>query len=275
MMPRINGVAVYLKVNQDQVIPAVGGYIGELEKEDLIELTAWTGKNFHGFLVTGKKNSNERLVTPRKNQAKEPHYAVYKQTVAMMTNPQGAVFPRPKQNDIRLLELGDGGAFRIWEIALISQDGHFFLTKQCAYEARCYRGGKEGDKLVCPQFVNWPDMLSWLEALYAEHLEALPHIGEQLPPQSALPAEKLAPETARVIWWNLREQYGMAAVDKSVSANSVARIHWSQVAPRSENGLAYLTAGELIRYQAVRSPAPSPEKRATSFVCELVGVRPA
>lgn len=270
-MNTINEVGIYLLVNNEQVKLGEDGYVGELHEADTVVLGVITGRNeIVGISVDGRKNVEfRRNLAPQLELGEET--TVYRQNVTVKFGEKTGVWHTEyPQNHLRLLDFaGPSGSCRMWEITLISQGGRFFVTVQDTYGwFSCYRD--ENGRIACPQFPQWPQMITFIGDLLLNQIDDLPPVSTyQTKAAITAPDNK---EFGRVVWWNSAQGLGMAAVNKSVSSNGMARIHWSQLLkPRTANGLAYLETGELVRWQATREPHQR-TTRNTTFVSELIGV---
>ena len=268
VMKTIEGTNIHLFVNDESMEYELAndGYAGQLTEADTCILRVTTERNdVVGFTVDGKKN-----VGLKKNMACDLglYGSAYQQKITVKYGEKTGVWHTEyPQNNIRLLEFGDNGRFRVWEIALVSQDGRFFVTAETTYEAACYR---DGFRAVCPEFdKKWPQLVTLLSDLLVDI--DIPPFSDYRPVAQTEPAA-LADNTGRVLWWNSAQGIGMAVVNKDASPNGIARIHWSQLAPRTENCLAYLSPGDHITFTATRS-AHQTKMRATTFQCELIGAK--
>lgn len=169
------------------------------------------------------------------------------------------------QNYMALVELDADkpGLVRIWEVALVSQKGLFFVTTQCTYEVQCYL---DGSVLKCPFFQTVKPAPMFVELFFKlftlELAEKLPPISEYRPP--ADPQEPW-PGQGIVLWWNSAMQYGMI-----LTTEGVARIHWSNV-KRFADGLICLEEGEIVNYDELGTPFQTYE-RETNLKLEAFGV---
>lgn len=277
-MAQIPGVKVSLFVNGEQVAPENDGYVGGLEPADtaIIEARVRNGSNGYGLAVDGNKN-----VVLKKDWLPfadpEGSGRLFSQRVTIKLSKEMIPHTEYAGNHLRVLKLYSDGRTELWEIALISQGGNFFLTVQRAYAVRCYyQNGNEG--AVCPYFQTssheWPQLVAVLKQLFAGEV-GVGNLtrGVSYQPEPELSANGLAPNMARVTWWNAAQGFGMV-----MTPEGPARLHWSQVTPRSR--IVMLEPGELVRYAAVRTPVhKKPPKdstakdRMTTFQREIVGVR--
>jgi hypothetical protein len=249
-MEKINGVTALIKFNGRVLSVDADGYLGMLAPGlALLETHILPDLDVYGFEVNGKKNVMLKkdwapsMMPPNKGK-------VYQTKVQVVRDMKGFCCTKYPDNHMRLLELIKGGKFRVWEIALVSQHGHFFLTTQRVYEASCYRNGQQ---IVCPYFEGephkWPQLVQLLRQLLIERMVELKPISEHLPDPKPS-ADGLFLGTGRVLWWNFAQ--GLGAI---ITPEGVARVHWSNVVPRGR--LAFLTRGEIVRYRSLRTLVPT------------------
>lgn len=158
------------------------------------------------------------------------------------------------ENHLRLLSLTPEH-IGMWEIAVVSQRGAFFLTLQETVAISLRRGIGGILYGVGPRLQNWPQMKKFLEDLLGERLLML---GEESPKEVPL---------GGVIWYNLAQ--GLGAIQ---TVKGAARVHWSQAAPR-EDGFRYLQQGERVNYQ-ITPVILKQGMRPTSFQWEAKNVTP-
>ncbi len=263
-MDRINGVSITVSMDGNVLEVQDDGYLGKLVPgQALIEVYVLPGCNIYGFTVDGKKN-----VVPKKDWAllarppKEGKH--YKARVQIKTSLEGVYHTEYSDNNLRLLELNSDGNVRIWEIALISQGGDFFVTIQQTYTVCCY---SDGQKVVCPRFdEKWPSIVKLLGKLLGDKVKGLAPVKEYQPePEPTV--DDLAPNTARVLWFNLARG-GIGAI---TTPEGEARVYWKQVTKR--NRLAFLVPGEVVRYESLGTPFQT-RARPTAFKKQAVGVKP-
>lgn len=275
-MERIPGVSISLFVNGERVQPEDDGYIGRLEPVDttIIEARVRNGSNGYGINVDGNKN----VVLKKDWLPFEDHEGsgrLFRQKVPIKLSLEKVPHTEYASNHLRVVKLYADGRTELWEVALIPQGGNFFLIAQRTYAVRCYNG-EEG--IVCPYFQTppheWPQLVGVLKQLFAEEV-GIGNLarGKRYEPEPEPSSNGLAPNTARVMWWNAAQGFGMV-----MTPEGLARLHWSQVTPRHR--IVLLEAGELVRFAAVRAPIikkPPKEsavkERMTSFQLEAVGVK--
>lgn len=213
------------------------------------------------FSVDGQKN-----ITLMKNHSLDPVVSLFAQKVPVTLTDSGVLTTKYSTNNLRVATFGQGqtGRFEIWEIAIVSQDGLFFLTKQRSYESQFFRG-KDG-QILCPDFEKWPQLVEKLEPIMRDK-KLLP-ISQYSP--SPIPAEDLPQKQGRVIWWNLALQMGAIVLDKKGIA---ARVHWKHLLPNIDGSLRALKAGQLVSFQKLL-PITNNGTRKTEFALEAQGVTP-
>lgn len=235
------------------------GYLGRLQERRVLIQARVNFPEFIGIDVDHKDN-----VRAKKNWAEhtEPH-SVYRRKVPCQSSAEGWHYAPYPGNKISLLEIGERGHLTLWEVALISQRGEFFLTTQKAREVRWFRA--DSGVLACPTWKDWPQMHAFIEPLLLD--AELPSILEYMRENEAVPnAADLEPNTGRVIWYNLAN--GLGAI--LAPTGEEARVHWTQIAPRGR--LAYLAKGERVSFKELRKPIQT-GLYTTTFLWEAVGVK--
>lgn len=190
----------------------------------------------------------------------------YDTSIHIWETGNGIAYTRYPENHVRFVEyMGDGKA-RLVEVALISQNGVFWLTAQKTYDIAV---GRTADgEFLCPQFAEkWPAFVSLLADLLAE--ETLPVEVPALPPLSA--KVDLQRGVGQVEWWNCAQQMGAIRTPKG-SAHPLARVHWTQVIG-SNGDLCRLTPGQLVSFEGLQRPRTAPGDRPTGFKLEATNVR--
>ena len=198
---------------------------------------------FFVFIVNGKKK-----IWPKKSLSRSLKREVYRINIPNLKG--RVVYP---ENNLRFLENTSESTFRIWEVALISQQNHFFLSIQDMYgESGCF---VEEGRLVCPQLSNWDQMLKIFGRRF--RVSDLPSITSYSPVE--ISADGLESNTALVHWYNRAQGWGAL-----VTPDGEARVHWSQVQVE-EGEFAGLVKGQLIRYQGLRKLDPVIDGTETFF----------
>jgi len=252
----LEGVSV--SVSHNGQVLAIGDYgrLGILS-HGKIRLDVWVQARYedtHVFTVDGGKN-----IAPKRNQAlewrEERHYNL---NIPIENASHGIPFARYPQNNLRVLVIEKNGWIQVWEIALISQFGNFFLTVQQTYRVRCYR---DGEKVVCPQ-LKWPQMDSFVENLKEGDPKELTPLAEYQPEPKPT-GNGLGPKEALVLWYNMAKQVGYI-VDKD---GKQIRVHWTQI--ERPGPIVFLLKGEVVTYADLK-----PTRGATSFEKEAFGIKP-
>ena len=251
---------VQVLYNDIHVPVASDGYVGNFGPGVAtlsVQILEQEKDRFHGITVDSKKN-----VVLKKDlapvQGKEGK--LYSAKCQIKLSMQGIPSTEYPENNLRLIELKGGGKFSIWEIALISQGGKFFLTVQETYRAECFLD--EEGKIVCPHLDRWPQLLGVLEGLI--NREKLKPVSCYQPPPE-LDATNLGPNEGRVLWWN--DAQGLGAI---ITPQGSARVHWSSISPRPRR--SFLIPGETITFFGLYAPRET-KGRPTSFRWEARGIR--
>ena len=276
MKTEIEGVVFSIAPKGQSVALEVGadGYIGEIVSECVLSLRAVISSGWKdcvlGISVDGKKNVALKKDLGWYNNLNETEGsgpAIYQSGIQVKSN--GEVFHTEYPNNhLRLLVLGEAGNIQIWEVAIISQIGRFFVTEQKVWDTYCYR---DNGRLTCPLFEGpkgWPQMVALLGDLLSDRLDELPPISKKRkedPNRNDI--NIFAPNRGMVIWYNRAQMLGVIKTPEGT-----ARAHWTNIR-RNNGGPAYLKPGELVKYNQLVSPRLT-KGRATTLKFDAVGIRP-
>lgn len=252
-------VDVKIFLNGKIITPETDGYVGQLSDKDevIIEATVDAGRDYiYGIEVDGRKN-----VCFKKDYSIETDKRIFKNKIPIKIGHGDIPYAAYPFNNLRIIRVYKNGKVEMWEIALISRSGNFFLTTQKTYETRCYR--KEG-QITCPCFSKWPQMMDLLHVcLNVNNLLPIKEYQEEI---SIIDVKKLVKGTGIVQWWNNAQGMGMI-----ITPNGPARVHWKNIFPSNGSRLACLTPGSTVKYKALIKPQQI-KVRSTSFRLEAVGV---
>jgi len=237
-----------------EVNPEEDGYLGEYSQYSQgsfqlsCQLSCQTeSRQTVCFTVDGKKN-----ITPMKNH--EAPGSLFRKKVPIERAANGVFTTKYPNNNFRILVLETGGNFEIWEVAVVSQDGMFFLTEQLTYQSRLFQGD---NGILCPELEKWPQFLEFITPLVENQSLLSKH---QTPPPAAA-AKNLPRGQGIVLWWNLAMQMGAIGLDEK---GTVARVHWKGIKSKLGN-LRKLEAGQLVKFEKL---LPVTSSRNTSFKLE-------
>lgn len=238
------------------VLPMDRGYVGRIEEVGSVILKVTAPREAHCFTVDRNKN-----IFPVDSEVTNGTERVHQLGIPIVRDNRGTFCTLYPDNNLRLLSLQNGNIISIFEIALVSQGGDFYITKQPTYEAELFRN-KAGE-ICCPTLNNWPAIIPFLNDLFGENPNGFISIAEYVPKQEKerLPLEK---NIGVVIWYNIAQ--GLGAIQ---TGEGVARVHWSQI---RMSGFVFLIPGEYIMFSALRSPRQG--SRPTSFNYEAIDVVP-
>src|SRR3989344_2784633 len=248
MVEKIGGVSVEVSFDGTQMVPLANSFVGcvtpAFGKVVLcVKVASERGGFIYALTVDQKKN-----VVKKKNLASGLFcVAHYRAIVPIRMSSGGSYCAEEAHNCIRLLEFYGNTGFRtnglrVWEVAIVSQNGEFFLTVQKEYEADLWQESSGGNLFITEEkLMNWPQMRVAIGELFPKAWAPLP-----LQPGIGFKADPFAGETpsrgvARVKWYSPRS--GLGALR---TMEGDARVDWTQVSPR--DGFSYLVAGELVSY---------------------------
>jgi cold shock CspA family protein len=255
-------VSLSIRFGGEELKIGGGGHVGYLEagQSALLEIAFPAGYEVWPVRVDGQKN----IVMARDES--EAEGVVLCRTAIRLKESQtsGVAHTQYPDNHVRLLRRMGPGVIELWEVALVSQDGSFWVTAQKTYSIAVARD--EAGTFSCPQFAErWPQLVSFL----AELLE-----GEELPILATVTANittdtsNLGANEGIVLWWNAAQQMGAIA-----TAKGNARVHWSQIVA-ANGSRRYLTPDQRVIFDHLRRPKTDPGSRPTGFKKEAVGVKP-
>ncbi len=215
------------------------------------------------FISDGKRNVAVKHDVAKDLSEQGSHYKLRVQIKDGLTGICHTEYP---SNAIRLIEAREGGSLTLYEASIVSQNGEFYCPVQEQYDVRCYA---DGDTVRCPYFEtpkhHWPQLMSVLTAI-------VDSLGVSLPKWVAQKAETdysfsgIKSGMAGVEWYNAASGVGGLITDQGP-----ARVHWSQITRQGER-FAYLTAGEIVTYSALRAPHITKDRK-TRYVLEAFDVR--
>ncbi|GEM_PF-1124798 len=257
------------------------GYLGETMADCLyLDIEIPPGYEAFGFNVTDNRsiakardwrakpqdNEDPALETPEGTQIYRRNIPIVESD--LQPNVKTTKYP---QNNLRILQSLDNGYFQQWRVSIVSQKNKLFLVTEKLYQPfRCYRSGTS---VVCPTHQEkWSAFVEFLNFALSDSIkEALPPIRELIEDEKKESPEvkthKINQDQGRVIWYSQAEQMGMIKTNEGV-----ARVHWSNIKPRSDSRLIHLKEGELVSYEELIHPRLT-RARSTGFKLEAVGVK--
>jgi len=253
MFDQIPGVMTTLKISGRSVEVPENGWVGELRcrRKVVLEINVRPDTPIFGINIWERKG--KKIVSLRKNLAEviSPGWEgkFYERWIPVkFDNEETHTEYLTNHQDLIGLVKESPGLFFVWEIALVSQKGSFFLTTQKVFGGRCYR---DGDKMVAhPYFSNdehdWSQLLDFVGNLFKDQIQEFLPI-EAHKPGPPLSGDDLKSRKGRVIWWNFAEGKGMIQIKQGL-----ARVDWPEVKPR--NNFSYLLPDELVSYALVKNP---------------------
>jgi len=250
----------------------------------LLEVEVEPKHQVFGFNVTEQKDvvpSRDWRVKPQDDE--DPAHdapegtRIFRRSISV-TESELHIYPTTKfpGNNLRILEGLGNGYFQLWRVAVVSQNGNFFLVVEKLYKPfRCYRSGKT---VLCPIYqankdegkIGWAALFTMLQRiLKGEDFENLPEAHEvstdPKPEPEAKPANGISANEGRVVWFSDAEQYGML-----MTKQGPARAHWRNIR-RPNNRRVHLVPGELVTFTELTEPHNT-KGRDTGFKYEAVGI---
>ena len=176
----LNLVVVYIQVLVDDLYVTWDdddGYISELATGKNISLIIKANSNILGFKVDKGKNIKQL------QNFSQAGNKIYRQEIPVRRRGKNP-YILDTENDTRLLRVNDF-CFDIHEIAIVFRKGRGFLRTQRVYHDFCF---KNGEKVYCPKFVKWPQLIDFLSRIYKKNgtFDKLPDISERYGLQNLL-----------------------------------------------------------------------------------------
>lgn len=255
------------------------GYAGKLPAGDygiVLEPYFWVGdKRIIAFGI----GSRDKLIPLPLNDLRKAHRfsassaaqgplegrAFYLQSVNVRVNEKGINKSHYPKNLVCFAEFTGPGKGTIEQVALVGQDGKFFLVKEKIVDFQFYLN--ESKQAVCN---NLPKRWRGIHKMLIDGLKAcgydqeLPPIADRKNDNWASSKEDSPDYVGRALSWNSATGNGLVILPWS----DVALVTWRDVLPRSPNGLRYLVPREKIHYET------SNDVSAHGFDFQVHNVRP-
>ena len=227
-------------------------HLGRLN--DNIELRATVRPSGRGATIRALEVRGHGALVLKKDKGEKPGERVFSKNVLIRRN-DGLIppFTRYPENHFRIIELC-GNQLRHFEVALIAQNGRFFLVKQLTRSGELFRD----DEVVFPPLIGWQEFTDLLTEIAKGR--ALKHTSKApMPTEPPAPANGLGNFQGRVLWWNLAQGFGAIQLRNG----DAARLHRNNLR-RPNSRLPYATPGELINFEKLSLPNQTTE-RSTQF----------
>ncbi len=267
MKSQIEGTAISIALNGTPINVGSDGHIGKIMGLCTARIEVIVSKekinSVFAITVDGKKN-----VILKKNLSETPDkLKIYRNNIEVKSNGQVLHTEYPN-NHLRLLAISKGGNIQVWEIAIVSQNGDFFVTQQKTWDTFCYNNH---ERVSCPLFEGpkgWPQMVEILKNLLTDQIDQLPLISQKKKEDINLQNTKiLINNRGVVVWFNQAQGIG---VIKTIEGP--ARAHWKDI-NRKNSRLAYLKPGELVSFHSIVPPRLT-KGRKTMIRFDAVGISP-
>jgi cold shock CspA family protein len=268
MKSQITGTTLSVTLQGNQINPAADGFIGEIKGICNLVITAKIDEvsldKVFGIVVDGKKN-----VVVKKDLSHSSKQKVYAGKISVKRNDEMVFHTEYPNNNLRLLVVGENGNIQIWEIAIVSQAGRFFITQQKVWNTHCYNSY---ERVSCPLFEGdkgWPQMVEILKGLLSNQIDKLPSIEEKKEEDVNLAGTKVTRDKSGiVVWWNQAQGYGVIK-----TAKGVAIAHWSNIS-RPGSQRSYLLPNEQVNYKNL-VPSRSTKGRPSVIPHQAIEISPA
>lgn len=244
------GVDIKPKLGMLYIKPQEEGFLGSRlpGKQAGIEVTLDPDCAFHPFTVDREKNVhllNGIALPGGKRQ--------YDIKVPFAVTSQGIKYTQYQSNNLRLLNIleknkGEKTRVVVWEIAIISQGGDFFLTCQRIYRDFLYN---DGGNISCPQLANWTSLMEWIGQLVK--VNKLPLREELRDYHQENIRQDISPGQGIVKYFNLANGVGEIWIHKGQLPVPVV-VHQSQIIGKPGVHLRCLRTGDLVRYSSLIQP---------------------
>lgn len=250
-----NGAPVMTKesyFNADSSITHLGKLNGN------IELRATVKPSGRCATIGAFEGRGHGQLTPKKDQSEKAGVRVFSKHVQIRRTSDriNPPFTRYPENHFRVLEV-KGNQLRHFEVALVAQNGKFFMVKQLTRQGELFRD----HEVVFPALLGWEEFTEFLTRLVKDR--ALKSTDKAPLPPAPLAPNGLSNFQGRVLWWNLAQQFGAVQLRNGTAA----RLHRSHL-NRPGSKLAYASQGELVEFEKISLPNQTTE-RQTEFRQEL------
>lgn len=298
-LPKIPGVSVEVFKQDRRLAPEEDGYVGELFSGHaaLVAVVDPKASPTFGFLRKGDDTYTktwdwlvpaEQIPVPRVQEQQRTRQAllvgrsfdadtqIYGTRIELRTFKHGNrafnVVNYP-DNTIGLIQYvrdpsGLTGRVHVWEAALVSQYGHFFVTVHQHYNIPACRSLADG-RICFPRLRSGHRQLESL--IIKNSPGVLPLISaKDVVPQESTQIEGLGRSEGVVDRWYAPRNMGSIFTNKGK-----ARVHFSDVPARPR--LRYLVEGERVKFAELRVPPLNPETewrkvRKTQFGLQVYGI---
>lgn len=241
-----------------------GRFLGRLrEGRVILRVSVPQSLNMHGLMVVWE---NSVFLKRKLEEGPKKGMDTYERKIAVKSGGSRRwTRTDPPDNTLTFLEIGEKGGICVWEVAVVSQYGDFWLTVQPIYLVRCYRSN---DRIVCPALdEKWPQLVE-VAAMFLKDRRDL----EPLPREFRSNVVTI-PEHAmgRVLWWSVARGFG----EVLTRGGEVARVDWQQIPTRVPSRFACLWSGELVVFKDSREIVNwHKHGHEAGHLTELLGVMP-
>lgn len=167
----------------------------------------------------------QHKVTEKKDHSSQDGVSIYRSNIPIKatSNKGGQTVPVDPyasypSNHIKVIEMFKNGHLKIWEIAVVSENGDFFITTQQTYNTWVFR--KDG-KVTLPALDRWLSMMTVLN----KHIDpaGLQDISE-FKPNPEISAQGLNKDEGVIVFYNKAMGFGYV---RTVRGDE--KVHWTEL----------------------------------------------
>lgn len=262
-MQTIPGVSIYLSAEDKSLRVGNEGHLLDTPQPDTTlvlkaRILPRNGRIRVPFTLAREETSGHSNLVAKKRDGD----GYYNHKILVRSTETGLPYTKYPENHMRLLEVSTQGIVAMWEFAVVSDWGKFFLTTQATYTTTCYRDAR-GD-IACPLLENSPPIMAAIRKCLSERTGSLPPIEDYNPPRDIRDTTLLAlPEkSGLVIWWNEAMRTGMI---RTAEGEEVRVLGINIRTKRTYR--TFLVPGEVVLFKELR-----PTNSKTKFKLDALGV---
>lgn len=254
-----NGNVTVRVAMEDSEVEMFGLDLKNLGRDDGLFFEALTGKIGAGTALITLEIPRTRNLMPfvckrngthqftRMRDHEDDTQAVFTLRVPIREGSSG-LYTKYPENNFHCVLFGENGAFEVWQVAIVSQEGPLWFTAQLLYAGQGFRGEDGMIVFPDPKFAHWEGLAQHLrEIMYRRKLLSLSAYQPESEALAQAARDPLKDGEGEVVWFNLAMGTGLIE-----TAKGPAKVHWSKIDPTPFGGSApgYLTGGMRISYGA-------------------------
>lgn len=251
-----------MKFGNDLMIEA-DGYLGELEEGRVVLNIKVYDSNIHGFTT---QPGQKRVVVPKKDIEEDPDNLCknYTLNIAVKDNYEGGFCTQYPSNSLGLLWVKDG-VVEYWRIAVVEQNGKFFLICEKVYESALYLGSGD-DKLHAfnLKMEQWDSIMSFIRSIVDKSVVITKL--SRVPDCDRIDLmHGVNDGRGVVVWFSKAGGTGAMATNKGM-----ARFYYGEI--KTDTRFASLEKGQVVEYERLGLPNLISPSHTTDFKQEAFGI---